>query len=169
MDTSKEGLSDHIERWLARVPVIGTYRDREQRRETDKRLREHLASRLTESKETVQRTALDLAQRGKLAHLDDVDRLASHIQQMADTIRYASYGYSGIFALEKIREEALDRLYAFDLSLMEDIDGIQATVSRLDGDMSDAALSRAARAADESVTALENKFRQRKDVLSTIT
>lgn len=167
MDASK-GFSDQVERWLARIPGIRTYRAREHRRETDKRLREHLASLLTQAKAEIKRIALDLTQKGQLEHLDELDRLAAHVQQMADTIRYASYGYSGIFDLEKIREEELDRLYAFDLSLMDDIDEIKAKVSEINKNLPAEALSEAIRLADEFVTGLEEKFQQRKDFFSKI-
>jgi hypothetical protein len=41
-----KGLARRVEEWLSRVPGLRTYRRREHRRETDKRLREHIASRL---------------------------------------------------------------------------------------------------------------------------
>jgi hypothetical protein len=47
---ARKGFSDRVERWLARIPGVRTYRDREHRRETDKQLREHLASQLQEAR-----------------------------------------------------------------------------------------------------------------------
>jgi hypothetical protein len=165
---ASKGFSDQIEKWLARLPGVRTYRAREHRRETDKRLREHLASLLTEAKGDLRRICIELTQKGQLAHLDDLDRLAGHIQQLADTIRYASYGYSGIFDLEKIREDELDRLYAFDLSLMDDIDKIRARVSDLDWKVPAEALREAVRETDAYLIGMEGKFKQRNSFLSQV-
>src|SRR4030042_876896 len=103
--SSSKGFSDRVETWLARIPGVRTYRDREHRRETDKQLRERVAARLHETRSHLKRLTLDLSQKGVLDPLDELDRLSSHLQQMADTIQHASYGYGGIFDLEKIREE----------------------------------------------------------------
>jgi hypothetical protein len=128
-----KGFADRVERWLSKIPGIRTYRDREHRRETDKKLREHLAAQLQGARGELKNRTLELSQKNPVDPLlKDLDRLSSRAQQMADTIRYASYGYAGIFDVEKIREEELGRLYDFDLALMEDIDRIQKKVEEMD-------------------------------------
>jgi hypothetical protein len=165
MGTPK-GFSDRVENWLAKIPGIRTYRDREHRRETDKQLREHLASRLQESRTVLKRLILEISQKGDLNLLAEMDRFSSRLQQMADTIRYASYGYAGIFALEKIREEELDQLYAFDLALMGDLDGIQAQMEEMAQSTSPEVLRQRMQQSDNLLRALEKKFRQRNDFLT---
>jgi len=83
-----------------------------------------------------------------------------------DTIRYASYGYGGIFDLEKIREEELDQLYSFDLSLMEDLDGLQAQMEEMVQDPSSEVLRQSMQQSESLVDALEKKFRKRNDFLA---
>ncbi len=161
-----KGVSDRVESWLARIPGIRTYRTKEQLRATDKQVREHLASRLQESRALLKRVTLDLNQRGLLEPLDEIDRLSSHLQQMADTLRYASYGYGGIFDLVKIRAEALGRLYEFDLSLMDDLDAIHAEVLELRPDIPPDEWSARIREAEERMDGLERRFLQRKDFMS---
>ena len=162
MGTPK-GFSDRIENWLAKVPGIRTYRDREHRRETDKQLREHLASRLRGIRDLLQRLILEVSQKGDFDLLAEMDRLSSHLQQMADTIRYASYGYGGIFDLEKIREDELDQLYAFDLALLGDIDEIQARMEEMGQRASHEVFSQSIRQSERLLHALEKKFRNRDD------
>ncbi len=161
-----KGFSDRVELWLAKIPGIRTYRDREHRRETDKQLREHLASRLQEFRSQLKDLTLEMSQKSTLDSLPELDRLSSRIQQMADTIRYASYGYSGIFDLQKIREEELQRLYDFDLSLMEDLDQIQAKMKEMmpavPPEKWKPVMTEAFRLLDD----LEKKFRQRGDFLA---
>jgi hypothetical protein len=163
---ARRGFSDRVERWLARIPGVRTYRDREHRRETDKQLREHLASQLQEARSHLTRTILDLSQKGQYDLLEELDRLSSRIQQMADTIRYASYGYAGIFDLEKIREEELDRLYFVDLSLMDDLEGLQAKVAELNSQSSPEKGKTIAEEAFHLLDALEKKLRQRNDFIA---
>jgi len=161
-------LSERVESWLSRVPGIRTYRDREHRRETDKHLREHLASRLQEARSSLSRMALDVSQRGQLDSLDKLDRLSSRIQQMADAIRYASYRYAGVFDLDKVREEELDQLYDCDLSLIDDLEKIQAKVQELDRDTPQEALKNRIGEADRLLDLLRQKFDRRSEFLGRL-
>jgi hypothetical protein len=163
---ARKGFSDRVERWLARVPGVRSYRDREHRRETDKHLREQIASRLQEARSQLACALLTLSQKGQYDLLPELDRLSSRLQQMADTIRFASYGYSGIFDLEKIREEELDRLYSIDLSLLDDLEGIQAKVAELNSQTPPEKGQTMAEEAFHLLDGLERKFRQRKDLMS---
>ena len=165
MGTPK-GFSDRIENWLAKIPGIRTYQDREHRRKTDKQLRKHLAARLQEARQLLKRLILDISQKEDLTLLAEMDRLSSHLQQMADTIQYASYGYGGVFDLEKIREEELDQLYTFDLSLMEDLDKIQAQMEKMVQDTSPEVLLPRRKQAASLLEALEKKFRNRNNFLA---
>ncbi len=161
-----KGFSDRVELWLAKIPGIRTYRDREHRRETDKQLREHLASRLQEFRSQLKDLTLEMSQKSTLDSLPELDRLSSRIQQMADTIRYASYGYAGIFDVEKIREEELDRLYTFDLSLMDEVEGIESKVAELAPQHPPEKWSRAIEETVHLLDALEKQFRQRNDFMA---
>ena len=161
-----EGFSDRVERWLAKIPGVRTYRDREHRRETDKRLREHIAARLGEARSGLTRTILEMSRKGQLGPLAELDRLSSRMQQMADTIRYASYGYAGIFDVEKIREEELDRLYKFDLSLAEDVEAVQSKVTESGPQYPPEKCRRAIEETFGLLDALEKKFRERNDFMT---
>jgi hypothetical protein len=97
--------------------------------------------------------------------LDQLDRLSSHVQQIADTIRHASYGYGGIFDLEKIREEELGRLYEFDLYLLDDIEAVQAELSELRPDLAPAEWDDRTREAEVRLDALEQRFRRRREFM----
>ena len=160
-----KGFADRVEKWLSSIPGVRTYRDREHRREVDKDLRERLASRLREMRFTLKRVALHFSHKGELEPLGEIDRLSSHFQQMADTIRFASYGYGGVFDLEKIREEELERLHSFDLSLMEISEGIQAKVEGMEeGNFSDALQK--IREVESLLGQLEEKFRRRNEFMA---
>ena len=161
-----KGFADRVESWMARIPGVRTYREREHRRETDKKLREHLASRLQEVRSQLKKVVLDLSTKGQMESLGKLDRLSSHLQQMADTIRYASYGYSGIFDVEKIREDELNRLYTFDLLLVDDLERIQKSVEEIGPASSPGEREKKVEAAETFLDSLETKFNQRKEFMS---
>ena len=160
------GFADRVEGWMARIPGVRTYREREHRRETDKKLREHLASRLQEIRSQLKKVVLDLSTKGQMEALAKLDHLSSHLQQMADTIRYASYGYGGVFDLEKIREEELNRLYTFDLLLVDDLERIQKSVGDIGPASSPAERENKVEEAETFLDSLETKFNQRKEFMS---
>ena len=161
-----QGFADRVERWLSKIPGIRTYREREHRRETDKKLREHLAAQLQEVRTQMKNRTLVLSQKDAThSLLSELDRFSSRTQQMADTIRYASYGYAGIFDLEKIREEELGRLYDFDLALMEDLDRIQKTVEEIDPANPPEKWKPAIAEGFRLLDGLEKKFNQRHDFM----
>ncbi|MGQ9655399.1 MAG: hypothetical protein ACUVXD_15170 [Thermodesulfobacteriota bacterium] len=167
MQTTK-GLSERVESWLARIPGIRTYRDREHRRETDKRVREGLAARLDEARAHLSRVTMDVSNKGLMEPLDELGRLSSHLQQLADTVRYASYGYSGIFDLDKIREEQLDRLYEFDLYLMDDVDAIYGEVVELKADLPQELWGERIREVEERLDALQQRYSRRNDFMARV-
>lgn len=128
---SRSYLSDKLEKWVSRIPGLRTYQEREHRRETDKRVREQLHSRLKLVLEQLQLLETRLADAGILDPLPQLDRLCSRLQQLSDSILYAAYGYGGLFDLEKIREEQLGRLYEFDLYLLDDVEAMEEEARNL--------------------------------------
>jgi hypothetical protein len=161
-----KGLADQVEKWISWVPGVGTYLDREKRRETDKKIREHVAGRLQEARALLRRTMLEFSRSGKGEHLIDLDHLSAQIQQMSDTIRYASYGYGGIFDLDKIREEEIQRLCFFDLSLKEDAEKLQGKIEEITPDISAGDLKRKVLESGAVVVSLQGNYRRRKDFMS---
>lgn len=162
-----EHLSDKLQRWLSRLPGIGTYRDREDRRQADKRFREHLSARLNGAVQSLRSLERDLAESGSLSPLPQLDRTCSRIQQLADTIRYASYGYGGIFDLDKIREEELQRMYEFDLYLLDDVEFLEQDSQELRSRKADHEdLSGHLRALETRCQVLAERFERRRQFIT---
>jgi hypothetical protein len=164
MEAAK-GMADHVEKWISWVPGLGTYRDREKRRETDKKIREQVAAGLQETREALKRVMLEFSRSGKGEILIDLDHLSAQIQQMADTIRFASYGYGGIFDLDKIREEEIGRLCSFDLALKEDAERLQEKIGVITPALSGEDLRRRILEAGAVVVSLQEKYRRRKNFM----
>jgi hypothetical protein len=133
MDDRRADLSDRIEAWMARLPGLGTYRERERRRETDKLVREKLSSSLYRALTRLRELERKVSSSEDISSLTEIDRICSMLQQLADTIRFASYGYGGIFDLVKLRDEELEKLCQFDLYLLEDIESLEQRAQGLVG------------------------------------
>ena len=121
MEISEKTL---LERLAARVPGIAGYREREARRETDRRVRAHLAATLEGAG-----TDLDALRRAlPLEALDAVGRIGRTLDRTIAGLRHAEAGYSGLLDQLKVREAELERIYAFDLSLVDDVGALAAAL-----------------------------------------
>lgn len=153
-----------LEKIASYIPGIAGYREREGRRETDRRLREYLAGRVDEARTAVDQVRRRLTDAGELKLLNDVARLDKTLQKTASSLRYADYGYSGVFDQVKIREAELDRIYAYDLALLADVQALSDRVRALAAGAADApALAEAAAGAET----LDQRIVRRKEIFDT--
>ncbi len=113
------GWAERLERLARLIPGIGRYQDREGLRETDKQVRTHLAELLADLSRIVEGAERRLTDAKQLARLPALDRVGRLLNTLADRIRFASYGFAGVFDLHKVREPELAALHGFDLSLLE--------------------------------------------------
>jgi len=128
---TRERLAECLERLERHVPGMGSYKDKEKRRDADKRLRSTLAERLDTARKVVEEVIYSLQAGGHLDHLTRLGRLERKLHKGADAIRFASYGFSGVFDAVKIDEAKLDELYAFDVLLAESVSAVQEGAGRL--------------------------------------
>ncbi|MFN7974195.1 MAG: hypothetical protein U0166_17900 [Acidobacteriota bacterium] len=147
-----------LERVADSIPGIKGYRAREERRDTDKRLRDYLAGAIDTSRRGLTDAKLDLTKAGKLDLLDRVDRSERKMQRIADAVRHASYGYSGFFDQLKIGENELDRLYAHDTSMVALCAELEARATAVRGAEPAVALD----GLEAAVEALDRAFQDRK-------
>jgi len=154
-----------LERLMNSVPGFKGYRERDLRREADRLQREHLASRLEETKKALNQVASAVSRSGDLDAINDVETARKRIDRVANRIRYAERGYSGFFDAIKVDEPVLARVYQFDMGLIEDVDGVRGAAT--------AALPPAeAKAAVQEmigrIDALDSRLTERENVLRGI-
>ena len=114
-----------LERLGDKIPGYGGYAARERRRDIDKLHREHLADRLRAAKQPLSDAMRELTSTGRLMEIGPLDRVQKKIDHAENRVRFASYGYSGFFDVVKVQEAQLDRLYQFDLALVEKVEAIE--------------------------------------------
>ena len=125
-----KGEMSGIEKLVAKIPGYKGYKEKEQRREADKLLRDHIANRMRTVKTQLDSLQTDLISAGKIDLLDEAGSASTQLQTFIDRVRTAPYGYGGLFDAVRIKEDDLDRDYEFDSSLLSYADRIDGAVSR---------------------------------------
>jgi hypothetical protein len=120
-----------IESVLRKIPGFRGYLEKEYRRDADRLQREWLADRLQRSKPAIDAFVMSLTDAGQLDALPLCDRLRARLDKLIGRIRGAMQGYSGFFDLVQVDEALLDRVYQFDVSLMDDVETAAESVEKL--------------------------------------
>jgi hypothetical protein len=124
----QRGIIEKIANW---IPGFHGYLQKEWRREADKLEREYIAGKLDECKNTVREVMLELTNSGKIGSLTGVERLEKKLDKLASRIKFSDYGYSGFFDTAKVNEEELDKMYQFDLDMLEAVHKVQESIKGL--------------------------------------
>lgn len=119
-----------LERWLRLLPGYAGYKEKEQRRDADRILREAIRHRLLEIADRLLGLQRELAERD-LSQADELDRVVRRIQTLADQIGVARYGYAGFFDAIRIHERELEALYRFDADLLQKAEEFQEDLNAL--------------------------------------
>jgi hypothetical protein len=129
------GGRDLITNIISKVPGFSGYIDRQERRSSDKLLRETISARFDEQWGRVSTLQQDFISQGEIAYLDDLEKSAIKLRTFADRVRTATRGYSGFFDAVKVNEAELERLLQYDNVLLEmsdevgrAIDHVQASI-----------------------------------------
>ncbi len=124
-----QSSQNKLEELINKIPGYSGYRVKEQRRDADKILRMHVAEQYDQVLDRLNRVQYDLVSAGDLTGMMLLERAVSRLQLLIDRIRTASYGYAGLFDAIKVDDDALDKLYDFDHSML---DGVATLSDRLD-------------------------------------
>jgi hypothetical protein len=156
-----------LERLGEKIPGYRGFQDRELRRDVDRRLREHLASELGRLKAMLRDRARAFTDAGKIGALNGFDRLDRQIDGLSQAIRFSDYGASGLFDAVKIRDAELQRLYEFDLSVVNDLAQLEGEIAGLPvpgGEDPAPVFERL----QQAVRGLDDKWRQRGQVIGGV-
>jgi hypothetical protein len=128
---TKERLAEKFKGLARLFPGIPSYQEREALRAQDKVIRTGMASRLDQQVQHLDRLKAELTDRGKLSRLAELDTVSRRLQRLADSIRFASYGYAGLFAHLPVDEKKLAELYDYDLSLGQALVELEGAIRTL--------------------------------------
>ena len=144
------------------IPGFQGYREKELRRDADKLQREHLAGQLEQCKKALDQMARDATRGGSLDAINDIETARKKLDKAVARVRYADRGYAGFFDAIKVDEQALERVYQFDIGLIADVQAVQGA-AQATGDAKAAALGLIA-----TLDALDTRLSDREQILSGI-
>lgn len=168
MDPVEQAKSEmgSVERFIAKLPGIKGYREKEIRRDADKQVRDILARRLESRRRKLTALQNDLLASGGIMWMDDVERVVGRLQLFIDRVKTASYGYAPLWGLNRVKEDDLDRLVQFDQSLFDELGKLDGAIGALEGAVqANDGIKDALADVGDLLNALNETFNRRADVI----
>ena len=108
-----------LERLMLEIPGFRGYQAREQRREADRIVRNHLFEVLQRTRDSLMR-CFQILNDSKVAELmEPMNRLIAKLDRVAEKVNRASYGYAGFFDSVRIDAAQLDKMLTYDSQIMD--------------------------------------------------
>ncbi len=120
-----------IEKLGSIIPGWKGYQERQERRKADQLLRQTLAEKLADQRKRLDVAIQELIANSRYDLVDNVGSAVTQLQTFIDRVRFASYGYSGLFDAVKINQTELEQMYNFDMALFQYVDRLEAANDRL--------------------------------------
>jgi len=111
------------------------YFDRENRREADKLLRTTIGDRYEQQWSRVSALQRQMIEAGNLEQVDQLEAAAIKLRTFIDRVKTASYGYAGFFDAVRINQNELQKIYSYDLQLLEDVNNISSAIDNVEASM----------------------------------
>jgi len=131
------GAQDIFKKLGSYVPGFSGYVERQNRRSSDKLLRETVARRFDELYKRASALQKDLISQGKLEFVDDMESAVIKIQTFMDKVRTATYGYAGFFDAVKINEKELEAIYNYDMGFFDLAEQIGHALDNVEASLGD--------------------------------
>lgn len=110
------------------IPGYKGYVIRDEKRNTDKKFRDELVSRLNQSEEFIIRYQKDLMKSDDVTNLTLWEQSRKALNTISTKIKHSSYGESSFFSEKQLKEDELDTIYNIDLELAEKVSLIVKTI-----------------------------------------
>lgn len=101
------------------IPGYKGYVIRDEKRNTDKKFRDELVSRLNQSEEYLIRYQRELVSSNDVTNLTLWEQSRKALNTISTKIKYTTYGESSFFSEKQLKEDELDAIYNIDLELTE--------------------------------------------------
>jgi hypothetical protein len=159
------GDMDPFKKILSKIPGFNGYMERQNRRDSDKLLRETVASRFEEQWQRISAIQRDFISQGEIAYVDDLEAAAVLLRTFADRVRRARRGYSGLFDAVKINEEELAKLYQYDAAMLQLGDEVSHAIDNVEASVGSDGLPAALRNLTTTARQCTTVFDRREEVL----
>lgn len=150
------------------IPGLKQMFEKEDRRQADRLLREHIALQYDELLGEFNKLQRKMMDKGGLSGMEQAQRIDGKLQTFIDRIRSAAEGYSGVFDAVKIDADALERVYAFDHALLSYKDQFSTGLMEMDKAIGTDAITDVLYQLEEVVTEANNTFKRRVEAMQGI-
>lgn len=104
------------------------YATRDEKRNTDKKLRVELAGKIQQAENTIISHQQQLVKKGEMQLCQEWEIARKALNTIFSKIKNASYGESSFFSDQQLKETELDEIYKIDLEMSERVHLILKTV-----------------------------------------
>ncbi len=122
---------DIFKKISSKLPGFKGYVERQNRRDSDKLIRDTIFRRFRELEGRVSEIQVDFINQGNLEYTDDLEKAALRLRTFADRVHTAPRGYAGLFDAIKINEAELTKLYEFDAALLDKADEVNRAIDNV--------------------------------------
>ncbi len=123
---------DFFKKIASKIPGFKGYIERQNRRDSDKLLRDAIADRFEQQVQRITTLQRDLIAEGDILYVDDLESASIKLRTFVDRIRRAPRGYAGLFDAVKINTEELDKLYEYDAAMLDQVDEVSRAVDNVE-------------------------------------
>lgn len=125
------GDMDIFKKIASKIPGFKGYIERQNRRDSDKLLRDTIFQRFRELEGRVSNLQREFLESGEIDYLDNLEAAAIKLRTFADRVRTAARGYAGLFDAVKVNEDELQKLYEYDAAMLEMTEGVGSAIDNV--------------------------------------
>ena len=114
------------------IPGYKGYSLRDEQRNTDKKVRNHIANQLAIIEINIKEFQLKFIKSDKLLDATEIESARKAINTLLPKIKHAPYGVSGFFSTQQLKEDELDQIYSFDAEIAERVSNMLTLSHSLD-------------------------------------
>ncbi|NPA74693.1 MAG: hypothetical protein GXO25_01255 [Euryarchaeota archaeon] len=107
------------------IPGFRGYRKREDLRIADSLLRDYIARILDDAHENLKEVRENLSRNMALDEMSLIGRLINNMVALKESVRHAEQGYMGLVSDYRVDTDQLNRLYEFDVKLIEEVQALR--------------------------------------------
>jgi hypothetical protein len=160
---------DVIRKLLGKIPGFSGYIERENRRASDKIVREFIANHFEEQWKRISSIQRDLISQGSIEYVDDVEQASLKLRQFIDRVKTAAYGYAPFFDAVKVNQNELEAVYLYDGAMLAKEDDLTRAIDNLETTVGSDGLPAAIRNLVTVTQQCLDAFNKRSEVMKGVT
>ena len=161
------GGMDVLKKLASKIPGFSGYIDRQNRRDSDKILRDMIANRVRDQEGQISSLQREFISQGEISYIDDLEAAAIKLRTFGDRVRTAPRGYSSLFEAVKINEEELTRLYEYDSTLLDKLESVTRAIENVQSSIGTDGLPASIRNLETTARECVQAYDRRNEVVTT--